>query len=381
MKRPPACDCHCGCCIPATTTDVDWDSIPQRFQIDTDPWSWTMPEGWTYQSVKYPSTAAFENVAFSTFAKSLSTVGQSNVAWILNSNKYTPSFGTWSAPSIASASNPFGLHNGYGAFQWTAADHDSLVQYWHDAGDRSPAVPGTYLNSHVKSMLDTSSNTSGATPFMTPDVAASYADEDSENGDFVSNLGDYQQTTSTFGSSQRIYIQRLSDGQCHWVCLVTLKPRFSMAMSIDPVLPYERTRRVSPAVSRLVGGTAYTNPPYLIDRGLGSTFLMQPDTGYSEDTRLVNWGGPLDFSLVSSEPPGGWRSWIELAYISDAPVNCMNDVQEMEPFTLTLVEQVNRVSLGPPQPTWSEWLDLMNQAFGLESPPTSMTIQRLADIV
>ncbi len=382
MGRPNSCNCRCGCCVPATTVDLDWDTIPQRFQIDTDPWSWTMPDGWTYQTAKYTSGAAFDNFFMSTFAKSLDTVGQSNVAWILNSNKYTSSFGTWlTLPASSIDSNPFGSHLSYGAFQWTAADHDSLVQYWHDAGDRSPMNPGTYLNSHVKPMLDTSSNTSGATPWMTPDIAASYDDEAASNGDFVPYFSLYKQTVCTFGSSQRIYIQRLPNGECHWVCLVTLKPRFSLAMSIDPILSYERTRRVSPAISRTVGGTSYTNPPYLITAGLGSSFLMQPDIGYSEDSRLVNWGGPVDLSAVSSVPPGGWRSWIELTYVSDSPVNCSSDIDDMEPFGLTLVEDFTRISLGPPKPSWASWLGIMNTAFGLDTPPSTMTIQRLSDIV
>jgi hypothetical protein len=377
MKRPPACDCHCGCCIPASTTGIDWDTIPQRFQIDTDPWSWSMPEGMTHSVDKYPVLSAFDNFNMYTFAKSLDTVGASNVAWILASPKYSASFGIRDVFQSNDGISPYANSNAYGAFQWTAADHDGLIQYWYDA-QTFAIPPGMYLGSHIKPMLDTSLNESGSTAFASIDVDGAYNDEfyDLSLSSYFSDEG-FQSTICTFGSSQRIYIQRMPDGQCYWVCLVTLKPRYSMTMSHFNI----RTKWVAPAVSRTIGGTGYTVPPYLINQGLGDSFPMQGDIGFNETSHLKNWAGPLDLSYVDSKSPGGWRSWIELAYVSDLPVNCMSDIDEMNPFSLTLVETVNRIFLGPPQPTWSQWLEKMNQAYGLEAPPTTMTIQRLPDIV
>jgi hypothetical protein len=378
MKRPPACDCHCGCCVPASTTGIDWDTIPQRFQIDTDPWSWSMPEGMTHSVDKYPVLSAFDNFNMYTFAKSLDTVGASNVAWILAAPKYSEAFGSPTTfVGNTGTSNPYGTNSTYGAFQWTAADHDGLIQYWYDA-QTFAIPPGMYLGSHIKPMLDTSLNESGSTAFAAINVDGAYYDEfwDEMTSSYFSDE-DIESTVCTFGSSQRIYIQRMPDGQCYWVCLVTLKPRYSMTMSHFGI----RTKWVAPAVSRVNGSTGYTVPPYLINEGLGNSFPPQPDIGFDEDSHLKNWGGPLDMSYVTSKSPGGWRSWIEVAYVSDSPVNCSAHIQDMEPFTLTLVETVSRISLGPPQPTWSQWLEKMNQAYGLEAPPTTMTIQRPPDIV
>lgn len=382
----PGCNCHCGCCVPATETGIDWDRIPQRFSINTGAWSWGMPSGITQVSDGLTGDP-FDKYHMTLFARSLNNVGQGNVAWIvpynpeINGSKYSEAFGPV-PPGVSSYRS-----SAEGVWQWVSADDESLWQGWWDAYEFGIPYQFAGLYSSLTERIDASDNASGATPWRQPDMDAIYAQAYAQiDSSIIDNLGNPANdgwgsgtVSTTIGTEHRIYTQTLPTGQCYWVCKIKIKPRFSILTDggVPPHLGLNSLfGHVDPAVSRR-SGTIVSNPPYQINAGHGYWSF------YDEQATLVNRGGFGDLGTLTSKPPGGWRSWIEIGYVSDNPINCNDDIQDMNEIPMHLNEQVAMGGLPGypvPVPTWSEYLSIMNTAFGLAAPPSTMTIQRLEDI-
>ena len=441
--------CCCGCCfLSIIQTGFAWSGIPQRFSVNSAAWSWSMPSGLSQVSVPGPLTPAVEVQLYDqifnavSIVKSLSSVGQNNTAWCMNSNKYGAAFGAYPA-------HPAYAVDASADAQWLAVDDQSVTQWYHPAYGvyNAGGVGGSVktikaeCDSYIVDMIDDSANNSGATPWRTYDTTAIAAlsaypqyfldyDYRCSNTTLYSVPFDecfggaqtaWQSTTVTFGTTMTLSVSRQLTGQCKWLCRVRLKPRFSIwsnaflsriefygrstlfaspGSMVDPAerimyaSGYIRTyatplsgfqRRYSgnfgyvhhsaPVENgdykdAIFGQVGWQHPPYMISRGYGVGGLP-----YDDVRRFVNTGSPLQDGSVSAEPPGGWRTALEFSYLSDRPIDCREDIDNSNPVSLSLVET-------PPTgyATWAAFLAECSQAFGLSSPPATMTIQRLSDI-
>lgn len=441
----PPCNCRCGgCCLRPFGGDgapIDPAAVPQRFQIDTDPWSWAVAEGLTQvdQTSADLTTATETNIASQEFhsltiAHNLDSLGQSQIAWSFWYEKYGPAFGT--APPIT----PYGYFGGAWAFpyKWLVADDRSVIQFFHPAygivrnGFTYEKVSvAAACESYLRDMIDTSANASGATPWRAYDPTELAAIDATYPTDFAAsdlrigasgyltplnpNIA-WDSLAVTYGNTIEISIHNQSPGPCHWQAVVRIRPRFSIwsnglltrpeyyRLASTPVPPdlhangYIR-QTVSPGQqSRYTGRFGFVQPAALQPgageygdwkfgrRGFGippeviNRYGMA-DPFHDDTTRYQNGAAIDNAALVSDDPPGGWRSWIEITYRSVNPINCTDDIENSEPIALALVTDPVRLYSGPVSyMPWADWLDLMADAWGLGSPPTTMTIQRLADL-
>lgn len=446
--RGPRRRMETGCCLGQYTEIGSW--YPQRWDVDAGSWSWSIPTGLTQYDLNGPLSPAVEpQIAEQEFhsltaAHPLSGLGSGMTAWSFHASKYGGAFG--SIP----ASTPYGpTYSGSTPdFMWLAVDDTSLWQAWHDAyaivRNGTPyekiSLPAE-LHSAIVPMLDTTDNTSGATPWRDYDGDELVVLGMSYEGCFADDMrigasgytipwgiGDecnedvaWQAAVAPLGNSIEVGVRTDGDGRCWWIATVRIRPRFSVWSNgiltreeyyrttvpdppdlyangyIRNVTGGDPTKQASypgrfgfvhPGVPKSDGYQSYefadrgwTIPPYLIAdyTGVGVGVFR-----FNDSTRLRNNAGPGNESLSTSDPPGGWRSWIEVYYESASPINCQRDLIDADPVTLQLVTDnvpVIAYSTAPGSTIpWSDWLDFMSDAWGLGSPPSTITIQRLADL-
>lgn len=375
-------------------------------------------------------------------AHPLTGLGSGMTAWSFHADKYGAAFGTMpsSTPYGGTSSSwpPY--------YSWLVVDDTSVAQWWHDAyavvrnGTPYEKISvAADLITEIVPMVDRSDNASGAAPWRDYDtdeidtLGAAYA------GCFVDDMRigasgysilwgigeecnedvEWQSGAATIGNT--IQIAPLTDGNgiCWWFATVRIRPRFSCWTNgllsraeyyrtgsapspldlhangyirngvsaplqnaysgkfgfVHPAIPLESGYQSSAFADR-----GWTVPPYLIPSygSIGTNPFRFNDT-----TRLRNNAGPGNVSLSSDDPPGGWRSWIEVQYKSAIPINCQRDLEDGDAVTLHLVDDpvsVTQYAVDGGTIPWADWLDFMSDAWGLGTPPSTITIQRLSDL-
>jgi hypothetical protein len=421
--------CLCGCCLTEYTSLGSW--YPQRWSIDLGSWSWSIPTGITQHDENGPLSPAVETQIDSqefhaqTIAHPLSGLGVIT-AWAFRADKYGAAFGTCPVTTpyggVASAGAPVSFPST--PEKWVGADDTSVAQWWHDAYAIAQytapytkvSIPAT-LHSEIVPMIDESDNSSGALPWRNYDAATIATLGASYSGAFVSpdhriaagypspyvpNV-DWLSGASLVGNTVTVQPLMGGDGRCRWYVTLYIRPKFSVwsnglltrpeyyRTGSTPVPPdlyangYINNGGVPPGEQNTYPGRfgyvhpailPYTShkfdtkgwsiPPYLIadHTGAGTGAFEFDDTIY-----LANQAGPGNDSLDTSDPPGGWRSFIALSWAS-GPIRCQRDLEDGDEITLSLDESYDS----------EEFRDMLDAGFGLNAPPATITMQRLADI-
>lgn len=451
MRRPPSCNCRCSCCLSRYTELGTWYPQRWSVDAGSWSWSLpsglTQYDLDGPLSPAVETQIHSQEFHALTVAHPLTGLGADMTAWSMHEDKYGAAFGTIpvTTPYGATASSfpP--------DFRWLCVDDTSIAQWWHDAyavvrnsaGYELISVPAALI-SEIVPLVDRSDNTSGAVPWRDYDtdeietLGADYAGcfvEDMRIGaagyDIPWGIGDecnedveWQSGAATFGNSIELSALTDGNGQCWWYATVRIKPRFSVwsngllsraeyyraGSAPDPLTlhanGYIRNGVSTPGLQTQYSGkfgfvhpaipleTGYqssefadrgwTVPPYLIPSygSIGTNPFRWNDT-----TRNPNNAGPGNESLVTSNPPGGWRCWIVVYYRSALPINCRRDLEDGDSITLELVDSdvgVNGWGLPPDTGSgiipWSDWLGFMSDAWGLSTPPSTITVQRLEDL-
>jgi len=238
----------------------------------------------------------------------------------------------------------------------------------------------------------------------------------------------WQSGAATLGNSVEIGVVGEDTTSCRWEATVRIRPRFSVySNGLLNRAEYYRTASppspltlyangyirngfvVSPQVERYLGrfgfvhpaipwasgfydaffgSRGWTVPDYLLPTyatvGTGSVRFSDGSLNFGDTIpRLINGAGPGNVGTDVSNPPGGWRSWIEVKYRSVNTINCLSDLENGDPIAMAVVDDdvaVHYSGMPSGKIPWADWVSLMADAWGLSTPPATITIQRATEI-